>query len=449
MKHRVDVGADRVNQCEVLAKKLMETQSPYSAEVDQRQEHLRTSWENLLKILNQRESKLHGAGEIHRFHRDVAEALFRIQDKNAALSNELGRDLNSALSLLRKHEGFENDLVALEAQLQVLVEDSVRLQAKYPSNASAIAQQQDKVVTAWNDLKERSTARSDRLTASCDLQSFLTDVRDIMSWSSNLRAALQAEEHVSDATGATALKIQNDAIYGEIEAREEKFRYLNEISDSMVQTGHYAAAEVEEKCSSMLDERQKLHAAWNKKKVMLEQKIDLFCFLRDAKQIDNLSSSQQATLSTSDYGQTVEDVQNKIKKHEEFERVVQTQDDKVALLEDHGTKLIEQRHYDSANIKNILQETLARRQKVKALCALRKRKLEQALLYAQFNRDCAEAMAWISEKKKNLEADTIDHEVSNLDEKIKKLQKHQAFQAEVAANQGNVILRNVMCVTSN
>lgn len=69
--------------------------------------------------LANREQKLHAAGEIHRFHRDVAEALFRIQDKNAALSNELGRDLNSALSLLRKHEGFENDLVALEAQLQV------------------------------------------------------------------------------------------------------------------------------------------------------------------------------------------------------------------------------------------------------------------------------------------------------------------------------------------
>lgn len=73
-----------------------------------------------MKLLSQREQKLHGAGEIHRFHRDVAESLFRIQDKNAALSNELGRDLNSALALLRKHEGFENDLVALEAQLQVI-----------------------------------------------------------------------------------------------------------------------------------------------------------------------------------------------------------------------------------------------------------------------------------------------------------------------------------------
>ncbi|XP_055911888.1 spectrin beta chain, non-erythrocytic 5 isoform X2 [Eupeodes corollae] len=439
LKHRVEVGSDRVNQCEVLAKKLVETDSPYAPEVEKRQEQLRSSWENLLKLLNQREQKLHAAGEIHRFHRDIAEALFRIQDKNAALSAELGKDLNSALALLRKHEGFENDLVALEAQLQVLVEDSVRLQAKYPSNASAIAQQQDKVVTAWNELKERSGARSDRLAASSDLQSFLTDVRDIMSWSSNLRAALQAEEHVSDAAGATALKIQHDAIYGEIEAREEKFRFLNELSDSMVQTGHYAAAEVEEKCSAMLDERQKLHAAWNKKKIMLEQKIDLFCFLRDAKQIDNLSSSQQAALTSSDFGQTVEDVQNQIKKHDEFERVIQTQEDKVALLQDHGRKLIEQRHYDSANIQGILTGVLQRRQRVKDLCERRHYKLEDALLYAQFVRDCAEAQSWISEKKKKLEADGANYsEVSNLDEKIKKLQKHQAFQAEIAANQGRI-----------
>lgn len=32
-----------------------------------------------MKQLGQREQRLHAAGEIHRFHRDVAEALFRIQ----------------------------------------------------------------------------------------------------------------------------------------------------------------------------------------------------------------------------------------------------------------------------------------------------------------------------------------------------------------------------------
>lgn len=319
------------------------------------------------------------------------------------------------------------------------MEDSVRLQAKYPTNATAIANQQDNVVAAWNELKEKSALRSDQLAASCDLQSFLTQVRDLMSWASNLRATLQAEEHVRDAAGATALKIQHDAIYNEIEAREEKFRYLNELSDSMVQTGHYAATEVEERCAALLDERQRLHTAWNKKKVLLEQKIDLFCFLRDAKQIDNLSSSQEAALTSSDFGQTVEVVQDQIKRHDAFEKLIQTQEEKVSTLQEHGRKLVEQNHYDSNHINQRLQEVLLRRQRVKQLCALRRHKLDDALLYAQFVRDCAEAESWISEKRKKLDADVGSYsETAGLEDKIKKLQKHQALQAEVTANEGRI-----------
>ena len=70
-------------------------------------------------VIRDRDEKLEAAGEIHRFNRDVAEALSRIQEKYKGISDDLGRDVNSVQSLIRKHEGFENDLVALEAQLQV------------------------------------------------------------------------------------------------------------------------------------------------------------------------------------------------------------------------------------------------------------------------------------------------------------------------------------------
>lgn len=135
------------------------------------------SWQHLLGLIRNREQRLQAAGEIHRFHRDVAEALSRIQEKEAALPEELGRDLNSVLALIRRHEGFENDLVALEAQLQVLVEDASRLQALYPgNNAAHIDQQQQIVIANWEELKERSAHRRDQLQASCDLQRFLTQV---------------------------------------------------------------------------------------------------------------------------------------------------------------------------------------------------------------------------------------------------------------------------------
>ncbi|XP_063234159.1 spectrin alpha chain, non-erythrocytic 1 isoform X2 [Bacillus rossius redtenbacheri] len=438
-KHRIEAGAERFNQCEELAKKLIANESPYTSEIEKRQEQLRDCWRQLLELMENREKRLQAAGEIHRFHRDVAEALSRIQEKNAALPDDLGRDLNSVLALIRKHEGFENDLVALEAQLQVLVEDSARLQAAYPGqNASQLAQQQAIVVKSWTDLQERAANRREELQASCDLQRFLTQVRDLTNWAAGLQAAMMTEEKVRDAAGAQTLKAEHEAVKAEIEAREESFQAVVEMGQDMIRDDHYAAQEIEEKSAQLLEERQKLHVAWQRKKVHLDQLIDLHFFLRDAKQIDTISSSQEAALASQDFGTTVEEVDAQVKRHDAFEKLLAAQEEKTAALQEHGDKLLAQSHFEGATIARRLAEVVQRRGKVRDLCAARRQRLDDALLHAQFVRDVAEAESWIGEKQKKLEAEASKGEVSSMEDKIKKLQKHQAFQAELAAHKGRI-----------
>ncbi|XP_015599750.1 spectrin beta chain, non-erythrocytic 1 isoform X3 [Cephus cinctus] len=438
-KHRIEAGSERFNQCEDLARKLIANESPYIQDIEKRQEQLGESWQHLLGLIQHREQRLQAAGEIHRFHRDVAEALSRIQEKEAALPEDLGRDLNSVLALIRRHEGFENDLVALEAQLQVLVEDAATLQVLYPgNNATHIDQQQQIVVSNWEELKERSAHRRDQLQASCDLQRFLTQVRDLMNWAAGLRATMSTEDKVRDAASAQTLKAEHEALKGEIEAREESFSAVLDLGEAMVQTGHYAAVEVEEKCNQLLDERQKLHTAWQQKKVHLDQLIDLHFFLRDAKQLDNLSATQEAALSGDNFGVSVEEVDAQVKKHNEFEKLLVTQEEKLSALQEHGDKLLAQNHFDSPTIARRLNEVMQKRTRVRNLCDARRRRLEASLLHAQFVRDVGEAESWIGEKQKKLEAEASKGEVSSLEDKIKKLQKHQAFQAELAANQSRI-----------
>ncbi|XP_076681486.1 spectrin beta chain, non-erythrocytic 5 kst isoform X2 [Andrena cerasifolii] len=438
-KHRIEAGSERFNQCEELARKLIANESPYIQDIEKRQEQLGESWQHLLGLIRHREQRLQAAGQIHRFHRDVAEASSRIQEKERALPEDLGRDLNSVLALIRRHEGFENDLVALEAQLQVLVEDASRLKVHYPGeNAMYIDQQQQVVLYNWDELKERSAHRRDQLQASCDLQRFLTQVRDLMNWAAGLRAAMSTEDKVRDAASAQILKAEHEALKGEIEAREDSFSSVLDLGEAMVQTGHYAASEVEEKCNQLLDERQKLHTAWQQKKVHLDQLIDLHFFLRDAKQLDNLSTTQEAALSGDNFGDSVEEVDAQVKKHNEFEKLLVTQEEKLIALQEHGNKLLAQNHFDSPTIARRLSEVVQRRARIRDLCEVRRRRLEASLLHAQFVRDVGEAESWIGEKQKKLEAEASKGEVSSLEDKIKKLQKHQAFQAELAANQSRI-----------
>ncbi|KAK9716990.1 Variant SH3 domain [Popillia japonica] len=457
-KHRVESGTERFKQCEDLAQKLIANESPYTSDIIKKQHQLenpeeseavqevaarhmivRENWEKLRQQIDHRQQRLYAAGEIHKFHRDVADALSRIHEKSAALGTELGRDLNSAVSLLRKQEAFENELVVLADQLQLLVDDASRLQATYPSNKKNIQEKQALVVNAWQGLKERADLKRDHLQASVDLQKFLTLVRDLTNWSSGLRIAMTTQENVRNAARAQALKAEHEALKGEIDAREESFELATEMCTAMEQTGHYAAPEAIEKYKALLQEREKLHTAWQMKNIYLDQLIDLYLFLREAKQLENTANAQEASLNKQDFGDTVDEVSSNFKKHEAFEKLINTQDERLDQLSQLGEKLIAQNHFESPQIISKVADLETKRVNIKQLCVKRRQQLEDALLYAEFMRDVTEAKSWINEKQKKLEAEMKTGEVSKLEEKIKKLQKHQAFQAEVTANERRII----------
>ena len=189
------------------------------------------------------------AGEIHRFNRDIAEALSRIGEKDAILqTDDTGRDTKSAQSHLRKHEGFENDLVALEAQLQVLIDDSAALQSPYPGkNGQHIAQQRQMVLQAWNMLQEKAADRKAALMSSNDYHNFMGMVRDLLDWSSGLRRSLITEQKVSDAASAQMLQTEHDNLKAEIETIEKTLSEVVALGEDMVAEEHSAFGEVKEK----------------------------------------------------------------------------------------------------------------------------------------------------------------------------------------------------------
>ena len=136
----VDAGAERVVGVDTTATNLIEQQNPNSAVILESQEKIRykdivkhsmavifnvlglyfsDSWKDLNEAIDQRTLKLQGAGEIHRFNRDVEDALSRIQEKYSSIPDDLGRDLKQTQAYQKSHSAFENELVALEAQVRV------------------------------------------------------------------------------------------------------------------------------------------------------------------------------------------------------------------------------------------------------------------------------------------------------------------------------------------
>ncbi len=82
----------------------------------------------MLDYIESREQKLAAAEELHRFNRDVAENEERIAEKMSAIPDDLGRDIKQVHSLWQKHEAFENELTAMEQQLQVSESSFIKIE---------------------------------------------------------------------------------------------------------------------------------------------------------------------------------------------------------------------------------------------------------------------------------------------------------------------------------
>ncbi|XP_049883110.1 spectrin beta chain, non-erythrocytic 5 isoform X2 [Pectinophora gossypiella] len=437
LRHRVESGAERFNQCEELANKLLASDSPYIEDIERRQAALGESWQRLVDQIQSRATRLHAAGEIHRFHRDVGELLGRAAEKKLQLgAPPPPRDLAAATALLRNHDTIENDLVAIDAQMQVLQEEGARLQKLYPGgNVQQIRLQQRALEEAWAALRAAADTRRHVLHQHLQLHQFLTQVRDLTSWSVALRSSMSRAVRVRDAVSAQAARADHDAARADIDARDDSFRAALDAGQELVAAGHPAAPEIEEKCSALLEERQRLHGAWAARQVALDQLIDLHCFLRDAKLLHDLCAAQEAALSTEiSPTSSVEEVDNQLKKHEAFSKLLATQDEKLSTLSSHGDKLLQQNHVESQRIAEELAAVTERRKKLYVEAARRRALLQRTRARAQFARDAAETRAWVADKLAKLAADQHQGEVTSLEDKIKKLQKHQAFTAELAAN---------------
>uniref|UniRef100_A0A4W5RSV9 Spectrin alpha, non-erythrocytic 1 n=1 Tax=Hucho hucho TaxID=62062 RepID=A0A4W5RSV9_9TELE len=426
---------ERVNEVNQLAGKLSQESHPEAELIVRKQEEVNAAWQRLKGLAQQRQGRLFGAAEVQRFNRDVDETISWIKEKEQLMaSDDFGRDLASVQALLRKHEGLERDLAALEDKVNTLGGEAERLQQTHPQNASQIHLKRDELITNWEQIRTLAAERHARLNDSYRLQRYTSDFRDLTSWVTEMKALINADELANDVAGAEALLDRHQEHKGEIDAHEDSFKATDEAGQALLNTGHYASEEVKEKLSVLTEEKESLLELWEVRRQQYEQCMDLQLFYRDTEQVDNWMSKQEAFLLNEDLGDSLDSVEALLKKHEDFEKSLSAQEEKITALDEFATKLIQNNHYAKEDVATRRDALLSRRNALHERAQSRRAALEDSFHLQQFSRDSDELKSWINEKMKTA-TDEAYKDPSNLQGKV---QKHQAFEAELSANQSRI-----------
>lgn len=392
---------------------------------------LQKKYEQLEEVTTKKVKNLDDINAVQRYHRDCDEAKEWIDEKDLRLNtDDVGKDLTSVQRLIRKHDALERDLVALGDRVKQLDVKAADLAQTHPQEAEGICQHQEQINQAWNDLTAKAEARKTKLLDSLDLQKFLADGRDLQSWMNTMNALVTSNDLANDVTGAEALIERHQDHRAEIDARAATFANFDAFGHELLDSKHYASPEIQERIEAIVAARENLLKAWQDREKALEQNLKQQQFLRDCEQAEDWMSMRESSLIGTS-GEDVDKVDALIKKHENFNRAITAQEAKIQALDASANALMAEGHYDAPGIQAKRDEVLGRWGELKQAMIENRSRLGDAQTLQAFLRDADEMEIWINEKLQATMDDSYKDPTINVQAKH---QKHQAFQAELAAN---------------
>ncbi|XP_053101861.1 spectrin beta chain, non-erythrocytic 1 isoform X2 [Hemicordylus capensis] len=329
-----NIGQERVDTVNHMADELINSGHSDAATIAEWKDGLNEAWADLLELIDTRTQILAASYELHKFYHDAKEIFGRIQDKHKKLPEELGRDQNTVETLQRMHTTFEHDIQALGTQVRQLQEDAARLQSAYAGDkADDIQKRENEVLEAWKALLDACEGRRVRLVDTGDKFRFFSMVRDLMLWMEDVIRQIEAQEKPRDVSSVELLMNNHQGIKAEIDARNDSFTTCIELGKSLLARKHYASEEIKEKLLQLTEKRKEMIDKWEDRWEWLRLILEVHQFSRDASVAEAWLLGQEPYLSSREIGQSVDEVEKLIKRHEAFEKSAATWDERFSALE--------------------------------------------------------------------------------------------------------------------
>merc|ERR1712142_603852 len=333
-KETDSIGSERVAAVNEIADSLISVGHTDAATIAQWKDSLNDAWADLGELIDTRNQMLEASRELHKYFHDCKDVLSRILEKQNSMSDELGRDGASVSMLQRKHQNFLQDLSTLQSQVESIKEDSAKLQAAYAGEkAMEITNREREVVRAWMELQAIGDSRKSKLNDTGNLFRFFAMVRNLMLWMDDLMRQMSTSEKPRDVSGVELLMNNHQGHKAEIDAREDNFGDLYSLGKELLSLQHYASNQIKEKLRELTDKRNGMIHRWEERWEHLQLILEVYQFARDTAVAEAWLIAQDPYLKSEEFGQTIDEVENLIKKREAFEKAAAAQEERFAALE--------------------------------------------------------------------------------------------------------------------
>uniref|UniRef100_A0ACB8G4M1 Uncharacterized protein n=1 Tax=Sphaerodactylus townsendi TaxID=933632 RepID=A0ACB8G4M1_9SAUR len=253
------------------------------SDIEKRTQLVSNTWERLYQATQTRTKNLRAAREVHRYDRDVDDLKEWIQEKEAIVDREeYGYDLSGVQTLLSQHERLERELIDISKKLE-------RIRGQ-----------------AWH--------------------------LGQLAWGNEMHALITSEALTNDLLGAELLIKRHEEYKYDIEKQWLKYEDLQEAGRSWMKNGDFMSIQIEEKLSELLELKNKVKESWDMRKELYKENLEIQLLRWELDQAEAWLTAREGFLSDPNYGNSISDVKQLLKKHGDFEKMLECQEEKFAKL---------------------------------------------------------------------------------------------------------------------
>uniref|UniRef100_A0A8C2CSZ9 Spectrin beta chain n=1 Tax=Cyprinus carpio TaxID=7962 RepID=A0A8C2CSZ9_CYPCA len=328
------VGQERVDTVNRIIDDLIETGHSEAATLAEWKDGVNESWADLLELIDTRAQFLTASYDLLKYFYDGKELVAQIEEKKNELPEDLGEDFSKAESFHRMHAAFERAISSLGKQVKQFQETATRLYAQYVGDqATAIQATEKEVVEAWNVLLAACAGRRKQLEDTADKFRFFTMVRDLLAWMESIIQQIETQEKPRDVSSVEILIKYHQGIHAEIETRGPKFNQCEGLGRALLERKHKDSAEIKEKLMQLVEKRKEMMLKWDERWEWLRLLLEVCQFARDASVAEAWLIAQEPYVASRDLGETVDEVEKLLKRHEAFEKSTATWEERFSALE--------------------------------------------------------------------------------------------------------------------
>ena len=397
-------------------------------QINERQEAVKQS-------AQQRRERLNEANSLFQFCRDLDDEEAWIKEKKLLVSSEdYGRDLASVQNLRKKHKRLDAELQSHEPAVQQLQDIAQKLLTESNIGTRDIEKRVEQLSSNWNELKELSNQRGDRLDQSLKYQNWLATLEEELSWINEKQHVIQSNELGSSLPSAQGLIKKHDAFETDFNVHKERLFDLINQGNELINGQNHHASQIAEGIQSAQDLIENLQELSTARKNRLQENWSMLQFFWKAEVVESWIAEKQAQLQSDDCGHNLSTVQNLLAKHDTFNSGLEA-------FNNEGIKTIQQlkdqistglQANDLARVRQRYDQVYERWQALLAASDSRRAQLKVAEakfrhideLYLQFAKKASTFNSWFE----NAEEDLTDPVRCNTIEEIRELiSAHERF----------------------